>query len=285
LKKAQEGAMKRFFVILLVLIILGGAGVFFGWAQLPVPPGAYGVMRSKTHGVDPQIIREGEFRWVWYKLIPTNVKTEVFSLNKISRSIKTSGILPSGDVYASLSGLSADFSWEISGQFSFNIKSEALPSLVASGDIASGEDLETYENMLADRIEAHILDFLVSYSEDSGKMEAIMVSGSVPELAESVNRTFPEIEGFSCLIRSTRYPDYALYRSVRSLYEDYLKQQELSFRTILSGEAESRTLSRQRLDELSKYGELLTRYPVLLQYMAMEKGLDPSVFSTESENK
>jgi hypothetical protein len=285
LKKAQEGAMKRFFVILLVLIILGGAGFFFGWAQLPVPPGAYGVMRSKTHGVDPRIIREGEFRWVWYKLIPTNVTTEVFSLNKVSRGIKTSGILPSGDVYTSLAGLSADFSWEISGQFSFNIKGEALPSLVASGNIASGEDLETCENMLADRIEAHILDFLVSYSEDSGKMEAIMVAGSVPELAESVNRAFPEIEGFSCLIRSTRYPDYALYRSLRSLYEDYLKQFEERFRDVLSGEAESRTLTRQRLDELSKYGELLTRYPILLQYMAMEKGLDPSVFSAESENK
>jgi hypothetical protein len=106
-------------------------------------------------------------------------------------------------------------------------------------------------------------------------MEKLLVSGSVPELAESVNNAFPEIEGFNCLIKNTRYPDYALYRSVRSLYEDYLEQQELSFRALLPGEAESRAAARQRLDELSKYGELLTRYPVLLQFLALEKGLAP----------
>jgi hypothetical protein len=273
--------MKKFFIFLFILIILGGTGFFFGWAQLSVPPGAYGVMRSKTHGVDPRVIREGEFRWVWYKLIPTNVKTEVFSLNRLSRSIKSSGILPSGDVYASLAGLSVDFSWEIAGEFSFAINPEALPSLTASETI--GEDLEVYENNLADRIEAHILSFLLSYSEDSGKMEALLVSGSVPELAESVNKAFPEIEGFNCLIKSTRYPDYALYRSVRSLYEDYLEQQELSFSALLPGEAESRTAARQRLDELSKYGELLTRYPILLQFLALEKGLAPPFSPAASE--
>jgi hypothetical protein len=28
---------------------------------------------------------------------------------------------------------------------------------------------------------------------------------------------------------------------------------------------------RMRLDELAQYGELFTRYPVLLQYLSMEK--------------
>jgi hypothetical protein len=270
--------MKRFFTLLFILIILGGTGFFFGWAQLSVPPGAYGVMRSKTHGVDPRIIREGEFRWVWYKLIPTNVKIAVFSPSKVSRIIRSSGSLPSGGVYASLAGLEADFSWEISGQFSFSVKGDALPSLAVSENIDSGEDLRNYENTLAGRIEAHVLNFIASSnedSEDSGRMEALLASGSVPGLTESVNRAFPEIEGFTCLVKSSRYPDYALYRSLRSLYEDYLKQQELSFRSLLSGEAEGRALSRQRLDELAKYGELLTRYPILLQYLALEKGAAP----------
>jgi hypothetical protein len=266
--------MKRFFTLLFILIILGGTGFFFGWAQLSVPPGSYGVMRSKTHGVDPRIIREGEFRWVWYKLIPTNVKTVVFSPDKVSRTVRSSGSLPSGGVYASLAGIEADFSWEIAGQFSFSVKGEALPSLAVSENIGSGEDLQSYENTLADRIEAHILDFLVSSGEDSGRIEALLASGSVPGLTESVSRAFPEIEGFTCLVKSSRYPDYALYRSLRSRYEDYLTQQELGFRNLLSGEAESRALSRQRLDELSRYGELLTRYPILLQYLALEKGAE-----------
>jgi hypothetical protein len=274
--------MKRFFTLFFILIILGGTGFFFGWAQFSVPPGAYGVMRSKTHGVDPRIIREGEFLWVWYKLIPTNVIIEVFTLKKVSGTIESSGVLPSGNVYASLADVSADFSWKISGQFSFSIKSEALPSLVVSENIGAEEDLRIYENNLAGRIEAHILDFLVSYTRDSGNMEALLVSGSVPGLTESVNKAFPETEGFSCLIRNTRYPDYVLYRSLRSLYENYLKERELSFRNVFPEEAESLTLSRQKLDELSRYGELLTRYPVLLQYLALEKGLNPAFPPVES---
>jgi hypothetical protein len=273
--------MKKFFIVLFVLMILGGAGFFFGWAQFSVPPGAYGVMRSKTHGVDPVLIREGEFRWIWYKLIPTNVKTAVFSLNKVSRNITSSGILPSGGLSASLTDSQPDFSWEISGHFSFTIKSESLPSLVVSENIGSDADLRIYENNLADRIEAHILNFLVT-SGGGDNVEALLVSGSLPALTESVNKAFPDIEGFTCLLRGARYPDYALYRSLRSLYGDYLTQLEDRFRTLLPGEAESRSQSRQRQDELAKYGELLTRYPLLLQYLALERGLNPPLPQTDS---
>jgi hypothetical protein len=269
--------VKKFFAALVILIILGGAGFFFGWVQFSVPPGAYGVMRSKTHGPDPRIIREGEFRWVWYKLIPTNVKIETFTLNRVNRTVKSSGLLPSGNIYASLAGLEADFSWEVSGKFSFSLNPEALPSLVIRENISGEEDLRTLEKDLADRMEAYILRLLSSYGEDETKIEALLVSGSLPELAESIEKAFPETEGFSCLIQAARYPDYALYRSVRSLYEDYLGQQEITLRSDLTGEAENRINSRLRLDELSKYGELLTRYPVLLQYLAMEKGLAPAL--------
>jgi hypothetical protein len=277
--------MKKFFILLFILVILGGAGFFYGWVQFAVPPGAYGVMRSKSHGPDPQIIREGEFRWVWYKLIPGNVKIEVFNPSRISRSVKSSGTLPSGGIYASLAGLEADFSWEISGQFSFSLKPGALPSLVLKENISGDEDLRALESSFADRIEAYVLQLLFSYGEDEGKMETLLVSGSVPELVESVEKAFPETEGFSCLFRGLRYPDYALYRSVRSLYEDYLRQQEFTLKTDLTGEAENRINSRLKLDELSKYGELLSRYPILLQYLALEKGLAPVPSPAGSERE
>jgi len=47
--------MKKFLAGLIVLVVLGGVVFFFGWVQLAVPPGSYGVLRSKTHGVDPQV--------------------------------------------------------------------------------------------------------------------------------------------------------------------------------------------------------------------------------------
>ncbi|MDR2178508.1 MAG: hypothetical protein LBP20_10790, partial [Treponema sp.] len=102
--------MKKFFCFLLI-IIAAGTVFFLGWAQLTVPPGSYGVMRSKTHGVDPRLIREGEFRWVWYKLIPTNVGITIFTPRHVERSICLAGTLPLGDAYGSMVGLDTDFSY------------------------------------------------------------------------------------------------------------------------------------------------------------------------------
>jgi hypothetical protein len=38
--------MKKALFSFIILILLGGAGFFFGWAQMPVPPGSDGVLRS-----------------------------------------------------------------------------------------------------------------------------------------------------------------------------------------------------------------------------------------------
>ena len=119
--------MKKFLVVLLFLALLGGTVFFLGWTHLTVPPGSYGVMQSKTHGLDPEVIRDGEFRWLWYKVLPTNVDVSVFTIGPVRRVIESSGNLSSGDIYAALVGITENFSWEVSGEFSFSLKPEALP--------------------------------------------------------------------------------------------------------------------------------------------------------------
>jgi hypothetical protein len=263
--------MKKFFVVLIVLLILGGAGFFFGWAHLEVPPGAYGVMRSKIYGVDPEVIRDGEFRWVWYKLIPTNVDIKTYTLKQVSRSINSSGSLPSGEVYASLAGIDADFSWEISGEFSFSLKASSLPSLVEQENLSGQEDLDALEDRYAGRVEAFVMDRIRSLAADPAKTEALLLSASSPELESAVIEAFADIEKFNCRIQAVRYPDYTLYQSVRKLYNDYIARQEAALGDGLIRNAESRIAGRFRLDELAQYGELLTKYPILLQYLAMEQ--------------
>jgi hypothetical protein len=273
--------MKKFLVILFILLALGGACLFLGWAQRGVPPGAYGVMRSKTHGTDPRIIRDGEFRWIWYRLIPTNVDIGVYSLDKTSRTLNSSGSLPSGGVYASLAGLNADFSWEISGEFSFSLKPESLPSLVGEYNIRDQAGLDVLEEKKAGEIERFILQRLGPLGENEVNMQAILLEGSLPEMDREVLNAFPEIENFSCLVRTARYPDYALYYSVKELYQEYLDRQQAILREDVIREAETRINSRLRLDELARYGDLLTRYPVLMQFLALEKGL---LFPAAGEN-
>jgi len=269
--------MKKFLVVLLVLIILGGAGFFLGWTHLTIPPGSYGVMRSKTHGLESKVIRDGDFRWIWYKLIPRNVKISVFTLEPVKRSIKNSGALSSGQVYAELAGLNVDFSWEITGEFSYTLNPDYLPGLTEKENISDNAGLQKAEDNLSNRIESFILQRLKAYAdeEDEKKMEAITLSGSLPELNSEIQSAFPETENLECTLQVTRYPDYALYQSVKELYRQYLARQSAALTQNITAEADKRIDARTRLDELTSYGELLTKYPILLQYMALEKGMPP----------
>jgi len=267
--------MKKFLVVLLLLIIIGGAGFFFGWAQLTVPPGSYGVMYSKTHGLETKVIRAGEFRWYWYKLIPTNVKISVYSLDPVSYSFSNSGSLSSGDVYASIAGLKTDFSWEISGKVNFSLNPDYLPEFTSSQNINDDTGLKNAEESLAERIGSFAVQRLKSYtdSEDGSKMEALALTGSLPELNDAIAAAFPETIQVNCVIQVIRSPDYALYQSVKQLYKEYLAHQTTILTPDVVRESERNIFLRSRMDELTSYGELLTKYPVLLQYLALEKDL------------
>jgi len=275
--------MKKFLGFLIFLVVLGGAAFFFGWAHLTVPPGSYGVMRSKTHGLDTNIIREGEFRWYWYKLIPTNVRVATFTPALVSRSIRSSGELLSGQVYAALAGLQADFSWEVSADFSFFVRPEALPDLVLSENLQGNDDLRAAEGRIADRIEAFAIRRLASYAEndDGETLRAIMFSGSHPALENDIQSAFPEIQNLFLSVSIVRFPDHILYQSLRELYREYVSHLNALLNPAIILEAEGRMGTNLRMDELQRYGELLTRYPVLLQFLAMERGFPPSAVMLE----
>jgi hypothetical protein len=270
--------MKKVLGLFIVLVILAGAAFFFGWAQLPVPPGSYGVLRSKTHGLDPAVIREGEFRWVWQKLIPTNVTTLIFAPSPVSAPLALRGSLPLAETYAAAAGISADFSYNIEGDISFSIKPGSLPSLVLSRGIKDQADLEAYETSLARELGSFARERLEAYatgeqfSGDSpfgGDLRAIS-----SRLEGELRGSFPNVENLSCAILSARMPDFALYAMARSLYGDYLARQKELLGTAMSVGAERSVNDLFRFDELEKYGELLTKYPILLDYLALrESGL------------
>ena len=263
--------MKKFLFFILFLIILGGAGFFLGWAQLTVPPGSYGVMRSKTHGLDSQVIQDGEFRWIWYKLIPTNTEISVFTLSPVRHSFKSSGSLSSGQLYAQSAGIDADFSWEISGEIRFNLRPEFLPEISDRENINDQEDLRIIEENITARIENLLVQRLRVYAEDEERFESIILSSSLPELTAEIERQFPQIENLVCTINVLNYPDFALYQSLRALYQDFLAHQSAILSQDVLREAERRVNTRIRLEELAQYGELLTKFPILLEYIAIEQ--------------
>jgi hypothetical protein len=270
--------MKKFFITLLILIILAGAVFMFGWAQFSVPPGKYGVINSKTHGIDPEIVRSGEFRWIWYKLIPTNVKVAVFSLDHNKYPIDFNSSLPSGETYASFIGLTnTDFSWNLKGEIGFRLDPEMLITAAAQNNLLSQEDLDEYLKSVAQNIENLTLRILSgqgfqSLTSDNNRLEQLLSGNTDAELEMEIKREFPAVCDFSIKIQSAKYPDFILYRQLRLIYEEFLSSQRELAASSFGKRAETHLQTQLRFEELEKYGDLLTRYPILLDYLAMEKG-------------
>jgi hypothetical protein len=265
--------MKKFFITLFILIILAGIGFMFGWAQFSVPPGKYGVINSKTHGIDPKIVRSGEFRWIWYKLIPTNVKIAVFSLDYNKYPIAFTSSLPSGDTYSSFVGLkNADFSWNLKGELGFRLEPGMLVTIATQNNLSNQEDLDAYLQSTAQNIEILLLRLLSSQGNDSSGLEQLMSGNPDSNLEREIKNDFPWIYDFFIKIQSAKYPDFVLYRQLRLIYEEFLVSQRELATSSFGKRAESYMEAQLRFEELEKYGDLLTKYPILLEYLAMEKG-------------
>jgi len=263
--------MKKFFTTLFFLIILAALGLFFGWAQQGVPPDSYGIIRSKTYGIDTNLVKPGEFRWIWYKLIPTNVTTTVFRLTPVNHEFTAYNTLPSGKIYSAFAGINEGFSWEIRAAFSFSLQSEALISLVSANNISTQEELTRYQDDIAEQIQAFILRRINTDEDFSRHIETLLKDGESPELEREILGKFPFITNFSLKVKSAQFPDFALYRQTRDLYEGYITFQKDYLSGGLREKAQSRIESYQRFDELEHYGELLTKYPILLEYLTLQK--------------
>jgi hypothetical protein len=265
--------MKKFFFTLFILLLIGGAAFLLGWAQFTVPPGSYGVIISKTYGVDPSPVRSGEFRWIWFKLIPTNVQIAVFRLEPEKFTINFNSSLPAGDSYASFAGLGVDFSWELRAAMAFSLDPESLVPVVEKHNITSQDELNEYLSDVAKGIELIVMRTFSSESMDSDRLEKILAGGQDAQMEREILKKYPEIRDFSFSVQSARFPDFVLYRQVRLLYEEFLAKQREVIAGAFGQRAQSHIAARLHFDELERYGELLSKYPVLLEYLALEKNV------------
>ena len=272
--------MKKIITFILLLAV-GAAAFFTGWAQFSVPIGSIGVLHSKTHGTNSEIIQKGSFRWIWYKLIPHNVSISVFTIKETTLTIDFSGALPSGDIFSSMAGIRNDFSYNFSAALSYRIRSESLPDLSEREMLYSQEDLDEYKSRLSGEIENRTRSLLWSYAENEAALKEVQETGTIIELEQNLVRTFPFIEISAFSVKTLRYPDYVLYSELRELYRDYLASQRSVLQDDIALISSENIRLHRRLDELALYGELLSKYPILIQYLSLEMGYAPGISTSE----
>jgi hypothetical protein len=187
-------------------------------------------------------------------------------------------------VYAALAGLRTDFSYELNGSVSASIRADSLPALVEEKNLTSQEDLDAHGKDLSTQIGAYINQRFWSYVGNEDALTQVSQTGVLPGLEDELIARFPELENLHCSVKVLRFPDFVLYGQVRELYEMYLSSQRKNLEDGLSQRAARNVDNQFHFDELSRYGELLTKYPALIDYLALERGIPPGSTAGNGRN-
>ena len=267
--------MKKLISALLILLLFGGTVFVIGWTQLYVPAGQYGVLVSKTGGIDPSTIKPASFRWSWERLIPTNARILAFDLAPLKTSVSSTGTLPSGELYSGMLEGNPDFSWDIQAEVTARVKGELLPELVERLNIRDQASLDQWAKdrvaTLADSAGKSAIGDVVASSLSSSAPAA--VDGAPDSIGDAVARRMgfvsPELDVISVSVTGTRVPDVAMYRLAADAYASYQKRRGDLLAKAAIEESENSVAEYLQIERFSKWGELLTKYPILIEYLAV----------------
>jgi hypothetical protein len=258
------------FIVVIVLVAACGLGFFRGWVNFAVPQGSFAVLRSKSHGVDSELVEPGRFMWRWYRLIPRDTDLVVFSPEQQKRTWSASGTLPQSETLAAFTGLEGNFSWQAGGTLAFNVKPEAVPALFSSNIIGkNGLDawLSGRADEMAAKTESICTQIVSNFALNADETAALPASALKEQLAEGLKKAFPDMENVdlnaSWTGTTASEPDFGLYALSRGVYTLYLEKQKDALAENTAALAARRQNEMAEIQRLERYGELLTRYPVL----------------------
>lgn len=265
--------MKKFFLFLAVLLAAVCAVFFVGWVSFAIDGEEYAVAYTKTGGWRDEVILPGRFTWMWERLIPTNLT--LYRFPAAPRDVETTvrGELPSGSIYARLLEEQPDFSYELVLSVSFSIRPEALPALVRDEGLRPGT-LDVWYDMTGERIAQFVLG-RIPESLSSRAGEPVPAAFHADGLPDELEEEFPEIEVHSVMPGNVRFPDPELYLRGKRLYLSVLDARETALARAGAVIASEQASDERTIERLEALGEVLTRYPVLIQYFAVSSGVEP----------
>lgn len=260
---------------LFFLLAFSIAVFFAGWVQFSVPAGKYGVLVSKTGGFNPSPIKPGRFRWQWECLLPTNARVIIFDLSPVTVTASSAGTLPSGDVYSKMLEGDPDFSWSVGIKITGRIDPERLPTLVRDASITEQTGLDAWTKArleaLATESIAHAMSDLASNGNSVSSPAAD--TGAIVRLFREALATSSdgEIEVLECVPAISKVPDIALYALASRTYADYQAARSELFAKTSAEEADASVSEYLEIERFGRWGELLTKYPILIDFLAVSK--------------
>ena len=263
--------MKAFLIILLVLVLAAGAVFYFGWIQIQLPPGHFGVVFTKTSGYDTAVVRPGEFVWRWEKLVPTNLTLYRFDLHPHRLEVSFERRLPSAELYASIVPERPDFSIRGHLDILFAVRPEALPALVEEQRLTP-DSLSDFYAAAAQRITQEVQNRL------RGLEAADFELPLEPVIREGLSADLAWLEIISLELGGLEVPDPQVYELARESYRSLVESSSAARNAaaarlaVEAAEEDRRDAAEEgRRENLRKYGELFNQYPVLLKALAIQR--------------
>lgn len=262
--RKRRGAAAGRFIFFLFLIALAGFVFYLGWVQMSIPPQSRVILFSKTGGFESEVYKPGVFLWRWEKCLPENMSILVYPDTTEILRFSGEGHLPSGKLYGDWMGNPEAFRFEYSAIINVRITDEELLALTVNGILTP----ETYKDYLSDlekQLEGEVLRLIGRMSVNS------------PENSDSLSPNDIRITGLEILniqMERLNIPDMELYHKTASAYWKEIEAKKTVASDILQQRIPLEKEYESRLMILEKYGEVLNRYPVLLDFLRVTADQD-----------
>ena len=265
------------------LLLLGAAGAIFvaGWIQILLPHATYGVLFSKTGGLDPRVMAPGTFVWRWERVIPNNVTLFLFEVQPHSIATQLSGELPSAEAVASVLPGGADFHYQTTVTVTFAVDPDALPQLVA-GEGLTPDRLEDWTRAQGAAVGRAALELLQRRTQAAALLDLAALEAEILGLLAA---EFPRVQVLAVRFTDLRLPDIEIYERGRRAYLALMAAQQEARRAAVIDLAHERERGlaaqetrRAALQVLREYGIVLQEYPILIQFLALQSATDRNAF-------
>ena len=261
--------MKKLIISFIILLICGGVVLYLGLVH--IPPDHHGIIHTTIYEFDKKVYEPGFYQWRWEKLLPTVFSLYSFDLSPYSADIESpikGSLYPSGNDYAKALGEEFDFSFDISLSIQFAIDPDHLLDLAEAG-LRPDNLLAWYKERafkLSERISTIIIEdpeiFLKYTRDESLKKIQVIVSDY---------KDFYGITLLSVDPKHINIPDYDAYMALKETYFEHLEIQKGIKKEMLEGEKslylEAIQKEREIIRNIEKYGDILTEYPAILEYL------------------
>ena len=218
--------MKKFLACVLILAVFTGAVFYIGWTQFRVKPDTFGVVISKTNGIDSKPVLNGQFAWHWQFLLPTNATLKTFQIKPVSAQKTVNGTLPSGEAYASIYGAQGLFDYSFSFDISLTVSPEAVVELMQLNKVTDDNDLTAYLEGAASTLAQKAANYILSRAEGNPLFKAESLRRDEILRGIQIYKDFPEIDVSVFAITSSKLPDYNMYKKISNMQPEELNPAE-----------------------------------------------------------